>query len=79
MFPLYLGLWQGFSALLGSGVPVALENTSPSAGRRMASVMCYIVIDRFPGRLVSAYIPCLKLLLPEECYTIMNVSQREAG
>lgn len=44
--------------VLGSGV-VALENTSPSPGGWIAAEMCYIVIDRFPGRLVGSYIPCL--------------------
>lgn len=47
-----------FLALLGSGV-VAPESTSPSTGGWIAGAMCYIVIDRFLGRLVSAYIPCL--------------------
>lgn len=54
-----LRLREALSAVLGSGVVVALENTSPSLGGWMAGAMCYIVIDRFPGKLVSAYIPCL--------------------
>lgn len=56
---MYLRLKEDFSVLFGSSVVVALENTSPSPGGWMAGAMCYIVIDRFPGSLVSAYIPCL--------------------
>lgn len=57
--PVYLRLKKAFSALFGTSIIVALDNTSPSPGGWMTGAMCYIVIDRFPGRLVSAYIPGL--------------------
>lgn len=72
--PCISGCGRLFQAPLGSGVVVAPESISASPGGWMAGAVCYIVIDRFPGRLVSAYIPCL--LLSEECYAVMNVGEK---
>lgn len=55
----YVGLKEASSAAPGSALVVAPESTSPSPSGWMPAAMCYIVIDRFPGKLVSAYIPSL--------------------